>query len=251
MRRPVLYVIVGAGAFFTTLLATPPARLLASVAQNNGVAMTNPSGTVWSGSATSVSISGLRLGQAQWRLNPLTLFTGRPGGSIDAKLPSGFVRSGFRIGGKRIELRDLEATTPLSALAPLLGLNLAGGDVSLQMAAVELREGWPSKLQGQISLGRVPLLAPGASNSSATGNFRVEFSEAETGGDELLTGVISDLGGAIEISGQVTLGPARSYELSGLIRARAEAPASFRDSLNLLGPPDAEGRRQFSLAGSL
>ena len=43
----------------------------------------------------------------------------------------------------------------------------------------------------------------------------------------------------------------RSYIIEGQVKTRGDAPQNLAKALEYLGPPDAEGRRPFSVAGTL
>ena len=82
------------------------------------------------------------------------------------------------------------------------------------------------------------------------GGYRITFPPATTG-DELV-GALGDTGsGPLEIAGNIRLKSDRSYVIEGAVAARPEAPKSVADTLQYLGPPDAQGRRPFSISGTV
>jgi len=66
-----------------------------------------------------------------------------------------------------------------------------------------------------------------------------------------LTGDLSDIGGPLQVTGTLQLKPDRSYLIEGLIAPRPDAPSDVVNTLQFLGAADAQGRRPFSLAGTL
>jgi hypothetical protein len=62
---------------------------------------------------------------------------------------------------------------------------------------------------------------------------------------------IEDTGGPFDVEARLTLGKDRSFLLEGMIASTGSVPDQIRQALELLGPPDASGRREFSVAGSL
>jgi hypothetical protein len=63
---------------------------------------------------------------------------------------------------------------------------------------------------------------------------------------------VSDAGnGPLQINGTIKLKADRSYELDALVGAKPNTPQNLLRALEFLGPPDAQGRRQFSMAGAL
>jgi hypothetical protein len=53
------------------------------------------------------------------------------------------------------------------------------------------------------------------------------------------------------VNGTIDLKKDRSYLVSGLIATRPDAPGDMARTLEILGEPDAQGRRQFSIEGSM
>jgi hypothetical protein len=67
-----------------------------------------------------------------------------------------------------------------------------------------------------------------------------------------LKGAISDAGdGPLQVTGTLELKSDRSYKLETLIAARANAPRNLVQTLEFLGPPDEQGRRQFTTEGTM
>jgi hypothetical protein len=53
------------------------------------------------------------------------------------------------------------------------------------------------------------------------------------------------------VNGTVQLKKDRSYLVSGLIATRPDAPRDMVRTLEILGEPDEQGRRQFSIEGTM
>ena len=66
-----------------------------------------------------------------------------------------------------------------------------------------------------------------------------------------LTAHISDKDGPYSVDAQLTLSRARNVALEGTLAPRGPVPPAMDCSLQLLGPADAMGRRQFSVGGTL
>jgi hypothetical protein len=64
------------------------------------------------------------------------------------------------------------------------------------------------------------------------------------------TGSLRDIGGPIALQGTVQLAHG-GYELNATLAPRDPANTSLAQLLSLLGPPDAQGRHQLSIAGTL
>lgn len=236
-------VVLGIVSYVVFAIATLPARLLvarlAPVIVADGV-----QGTVWNGEAQVVQQGSVFLGSIDWKLHPLALFTGKVKADVRINRPDGFgqatVVAGF---SNRVTLSDVTASLPLSAFAtPGRWM----GTLNARMKQLSLVDGWPERAEGQLEV--VDLIGP-ANRPAALGGYRVIFPPGMTGNE--LVGAVGDMGGPLDLAGNVRLKNDRSYELEGSVAARPDAPKSIADSLQYLGAPDAQGRRPFSIAGTL
>jgi hypothetical protein len=252
MRTRGLFLIVGIGAFLLFVIANVPARLGTDVLRSAGIDTGSASGTLWRGEVSSLRVVGLRLGRTSWTLHPASLLMGRLAADIDIRLPGGFVRGRAEAGlNGRLALIDTEAASPLSGLAPLLGLPVTGGEANASIQRLVLEDGWPTSAIAEIRVGNLPLALPGmAPEPDAMGSFAAVFDQPELGEGDALAGQLRDLGGALEVSGGISLSPPNNYDIAGLLKPRNSAPPSLTQGLVLFGPEDAEGRREFSLSGS-
>jgi hypothetical protein len=66
-----------------------------------------------------------------------------------------------------------------------------------------------------------------------------------------MLGQLRDLNGPLSVTGVVRLSPDGSYELAGSVAPKPDADPDLARVLQLLGTPDAEGRRAFSIAGTM
>ena len=142
------------------------------------------------------------------------------------------------------------AGTTFRVLAATVTVALAGwtGTLHLKFAALVLEDQWPVRADGTLEI--IDLTGP-AQRPANLGSFRVVFPPDAAAGDTL-AGVLSDLGGPVEIKGNVQLKKTgRSYIIEGLVKTRGDAPQNLAKALEYLGPPDGEGRRPFSVAGTL
>lgn len=78
------------------------------------------------------------------------------------------------------------------------------------------------------------------------GSFELRFPE-----DGSMIGQLRDLSGPLALEGQVQLTHENAYTASGMLLARPGASSELAQALQLIGPPDSDGRRGFSLAGHL
>jgi len=252
MRKPGLLFVVACGAFLLFLIANVPAQVGVDLLRSTGAQAGSASGTLWRGEVASLRVAGLSFGRTRWTLRPLRLLSGSLAADIDTELPGGYFRGRAEAGlSGRLALIDAEAATPLNNLAPVLGLPVAGGEANASIQRLVLENGWPSSAVAELRVGKLPLALPGmAPEPGAIGNFAAVFDQPEMAGGEALVGELRDLGGALEISGNISLSPPDSYDVTGLLKPRDSAPRSLAQGMVLFGPEDEQGRRQFAISGS-
>lgn len=247
MKRLWPLIALGVGAFVILALVTLPASIVLSRLGSSGVTASGVSGSIWNGKAQVLLIRGTNVGSVEWDLHVLPLFTLHLNADVKVTRPDGFASTGLSVGpGGKVTLKGLTAALPLSAIN-LPQLTGWVGQVNAKFARVTLENGWPTSLDG--TLDAVDVTGP-ARRPANVGSYRVVFDPA-TATPELLQGAISDAGnGPLQIAGTFKLKPDRSYELDALVAARPGAPQNLTRALEFLGPPDPQGRRQFSMAGA-
>ncbi len=116
-------------------------------------------------------------------------------------------------------------------------------------------QGWPQALRGTLDLDG--LVAPPPRNAPV-GSFHAAFparnpraSLSVPADPANLTAAVRDKDGPFAVDAQLTLNRARNFALEGTLQPRGPVPPAMERSLQLLGPADAAGRRQFSVGGSL
>jgi hypothetical protein len=79
------------------------------------------------------------------------------------------------------------------------------------------------------------------------GDYAVEFPAASAGEP---IGRLADLGGPLAIDGTLRLTREPGFVVEGRVATRGNAPPDLARQLQILGVPDAQGRRPFSVAGT-
>ena len=243
--------LAGAGlsALLISLLAMLPARVAFTLLRVPATSVAGLSGTVWNGAVQRLSLGGFTLGPLSWQVKPSRLFLGQLAADVNATLPDGFLNTtaALSIGGG-LAASNLEAAAPLSWLAPAMG------DASSQLTArfdrVVIKKGHVETAIGSLQLAGIVLPIPTAGPQLGPGTFKVTFNADNLGPTDLLTGVLKDTGGPLEIAGTVKITPPRSYELTGTARPRPDAPPELRNALQMLGPATPDGGHVLSLAGT-
>ncbi len=249
MKKVWLLVALGIGAFLLLASITLPARVVLSFFHPPGITLSGVSGTIWKGRAQAVRSGALHVGSVEWSLDVPRLFTGRLGADVKVTRSDGFVEASIAgTPGGAITLRGLNASLPMGALPPNVAPGGWTGTLSLTLAQLVLDNAWPVAATGNIEI--ADLVGP-ANRPAALGSYRIIFPAEGAGASDALTGALSDTGGPLAVNGTVQLKKDRSYLVNGMIATRPGAPSDMTRTLEILGAPDAQGRRPFTFEGTM
>ena len=228
-----------------TIVATFPARVAYRLAGVPGVAMSGISGTAWNGTAREASINGSYLRNLSWQFRPVRLFSGELAYEIGAEPVSGFIDAevAAALGGS-LALRELRGSLPASLLQPALQVPGLQGVVNLDFERLELQDGIPVAANGvlQVSNLVVPLV-----NRDSLGGYKADFATQNNG----IVASVEDTDGVVDMAASLHLRPDRSYEFTGLVIAKPNAPDALRRQMRFLGPANARGQHELRLEGQL
>lgn len=241
------YIAAGVAAFFVCLVALVPAQQLARRLPA-GVELGGVDGTIWSGTARSLALDGNALGGLQWSCRPWRLLilewscavTLNPqGGEVAGDLSGDF--------GQEIVGEDIRGRLPISAFEGIATPRGWTGDLELDVTKIRLDGSRPTAASGTLLL---RALRPPGAGSQALGDFELVVGEG-TVGSESLNGRLRDLGGPLHVRGSIELDPSGRYLLTGDAAPGPGAGPAIFDTLRFLGPPDRQGRRPFTIEGTL
>ena len=236
---------LAAGALFAlTLLVRLPVRWVAPLLPAT-VHCVQPAGTVWSGHCARAGAGALMLGNVSWSLQPWLLLIGRLAAQVRSDDPDARIEAGLRIGpGGRLDLRGLKGHVAIgSGLLPVFPDGWSGTLV-LDVSAAEFRNGAPLRIVGVLDASDLRQRPPGGE----LGSYQLRFDEA-AGRGTLVQGTLRDTGGPLAVAARLQIARDGDYELGGTLMARAAASPALAAAVEAVGPADASGRRQFSLAG--
>ncbi|CAN5157090.1 N/A [soil metagenome] len=250
MKRATVWLLLAGGfAFLCFLVVLLPARLVYEWAAPDDLRAWFIDGTVFNGSAEEVVVGGFRVGRTRWQLKPVGLLIGRVSFELRARPEEGAIEADVALGVGRVWINDLDATLPLSVAQGLLPIPEVRGDLGLQFDLIRLRDGWPERMVGIVTVDDVVLTQPSV---QPVGSYRATFEDSATVPGDALQGAFRDTGGPLEVQGTLVLNADRTYLVEGRVLARDDAPPAFHDSLQyMLGAAGADGRRRFSFSGSL
>jgi len=241
--------LLAAAIFLLTLLVRLPAAALTWLLPA-GVQCLSPSGTLWQGECTDLRTPDVELAGVRWSLHAWSLLRARAALDVqsDDARTSGSAHLTLHPGGG-IDIQTLQGTALMPGpLSPLP----AGwsGELELAIAQASLRNGHISSLQGVITARRLHSERP----TAELGSFELRFPGAGTAAESPgspMVGALRDLEGPLSLQATITLTPDGAYELEGSLATRADASVELQQLTQMLGPADAQGRRPFSLAGTL
>jgi len=254
-RFPWRWVVVGVVTYFVFLLATFPAARLTSRLQSNGILAAGMSGSIWNGRAAAIQVSGIALGPTEWRISAWRLLIGNLSAEIHSKRDDGYIDVTVRTGlSGAVSLHNLRASLPVSALSRL-GLPGGGttgwnGTLQLNLKEFAFANRWPASINGTIDV--VNLVGP-PQQPTPLGGYRITFPapDAPAVAGEIVGALVSTDDAPLDAVGTVKLTPNRNYVIDAQVATRPSAPSTIIKALQYLGPPDAQGKRPFSFAGSL
>ncbi|HWW20775.1 MAG TPA: type II secretion system protein N [Steroidobacteraceae bacterium] len=236
-------ILLAALIFILTLVVRLPARLLVSYLPAE-VSCEDPGGTVWEGSCGRVRMNGVTVAGLSWKLHPLALLRA----TLSADVSSSDPNNGGRASIEATRSGDL-SVSELHAVLPFPpGSNVmprgTSATLTLALAWARIHETHLVSIIGTIGLQQLHIADPPAD----LGSFELQFPATES---STMTGQLRDLEGPLAVNGQVVLQPSGTYEINGTTAPRAALSEDLSKALQFLGPPDANGQRTFSLAGSL
>jgi hypothetical protein len=254
-KRNALLVVLGVGALFAFALATLPASVVGGRLARLGLEAAAFNGSIWNGSASGLTWRGSPLGDLQWQLSPAPLLRGHLAGHAALGRPDGSVDTRFdlRWTGDAV-LTDTSFVLPVEVLSNLpLGMPHGWrGRASGRLDEVVVRNGWPTRLRGAFDMDGLVTPPP---RNSAIGSYHIVLPHPKPTHEgslpDYLTAKVTDKEGPFSVVGQLAVGKDRSFLFDGGVAVRGDVPEAMRQSLEMLGPPDASGRRPFTVSGTL
>jgi general secretion pathway protein N len=241
------YVAAGVAAFLVFLVAMVPANQVARRLPP-GVALDGISGTIWSGRARNLAVDGRPFGALSWSCRPWRLLL------LEWTCRIGLQPAGGDVAGEftgdfagNVSGRGIRGTTPISSFEGIATPRGWTGDLELHLETLAVSSGRPESASGHLLLRG--LRAPGA-NGERLGDFELVVGEGSVGG-ATLNGRLRDLGGPLRVRGAIELFEDGRYLLRGDAAPGPGAGPAIFDTLGFLGPPDGQGRRPFTIEGTL
>ncbi len=234
--------------FVITLVARLPARIVSALLPAD-VACNAPAGTVWTGSCGQLRAGSVTIAGVSWELKPAAVLHLQLAADLASQDPAALGHAQARLApGGDVQITALAA---MLTLPGELGALPAGASGNLQLAidSARIQGGHLVAAQGTITLRQLQIANPAAD----LGSFELQLAAPNPGGaiDGAIVGQLRDLDGPLSVIGVLQLTPAGSYDLEGSVAPKPDSGADLTQVLQMLGPADAQGRRPFSIAGTL
>jgi general secretion pathway protein N len=255
VKRTVWLIIFGVLVFAGFIVARMPVSWVFPD-EKSGVSCGEIDGTIWSGSCTGLTVASVQsqpLGDLTWNLHALRLLAAKLNADVVLTRSGGGVQGNIEAGmNKSIDARDVKIDLPLDQqlAASFLPPNLRGLRAQLHADLNQLHVEGGRVLKSIQGLVEVHDLTDGeGAAAERLGSYSLTF-PPPSGGDPV--GQIRDLGGTgpLSVEGTLKLTSEPGFDLEGLVAARPSAAPDLANDLRILGSPDAQGRRPFSLAGT-
>jgi Type II secretion system (T2SS), protein N len=231
-------------AFLVTLLTRLPARALLPLLPAE-VSCAAPSGTVWSGACGQLRVGEASVSGLSWKLHPGALLHLRLAADLASSDPDADGHAQVQLARDgNLAITALAANVALPGDVAVIPPGISGSmRLAIDSARIEGRH--LVALLGTIDLLQIHVDDPQAD----LGSFELRFVPPTQ--PLVMLAQLRDLNGALSVTGTLQLLASGSYQLDGTISARPGASPQLMQKLQMLGPPDAQGRQVFSLAGTL
>jgi len=236
-----ILIVIALYLFF--LITTLPANVvLSAINLPKNITLSSISGTIWSGKARQLHISGVALGSVNWELHPLNLIIGELSADVSIINDQQYINTQLNLSSSgKIELEETRFLIDLSSLQPLIyGMPFSyAGKISGYFPVSFFQKNNYVGINGKLSLNDILMISP---QRQSFGDLVIDFRAEKEGAT---SGKIKDSGGLLNATGQLTLNKDGQLNLSMKLAAR-ETGSSLEKMLSFLGKKDASGRVTFN-----
>lgn len=239
-------ILLGLGAFLLALLVVLPVGWLAPLlpAQVQCAAWR---GSIWRGQCTGLTLAvagptPLQFDALRWTLHPAALLRLTLHADFQLAYPQGSASGQVEVAsGERLLLQNVTLQAPFDRRLVSMLPPQWTGQLDARQVAMRLHGKVLQALSGDVQLRNL-----NDGRGGALGSYRLVFTPQPVAP---FRGTLQDTGGPLAVAASLTIAADRSWVLDGTVAARDGTSAISRN-LDLLGPPDASGRRPLSAAGT-
>lgn len=232
-------VLAGLGVLISALPASMVSRLLPPAVQADDF-----SGSVWHGTAGKIRLYGLDAGALEWRLHPASLLHRSIHADLHWLLGAFALDADALIDGQGLTASALRGGGPIEDLRDFSRAADWRGNAEIAIDKMTLDAHQSLSLAGDLRVS--DLSSARFSGGASLGGYVLHFADGPPAADGMMTGLLSDMGGPLQVQGSLkfSLKEHRGL-LSGTLQARATAPAELRKNLDDLAQMrgrDPQGR---------
>jgi len=242
------YALVFCGIYALSLLAITPASFVSEELEERveGLALYGVKGTVWSGELQALEVNGTRLNNVEWSLSPLALLLGnmRLQFSLNSDGLQGEGVVEVDLLGDSVTLQDVDIRFPIEKYAQQLGVadfDLSG-NIELNLYHLTYQDNLISGLSGVLVW-----YESGISGALEIGDIQADLEQH----DGVLTAILSDRGGPVKLSGDLSLQDSGHYQFKSILEVRDNSDLSLKQTLRLMGRTVGDNRVEVNTNGQM
>ena len=210
------------------------------------VTLTDLSGSIWHGHATSMRVFDHELGALDWNLSPWPLLKGDTVAQITIKGVDTTAQGTLtRHADRQLEIRDARIQMPASVLDPAVGVGdlTMRGRIEINLSQAHLRGAWIESADGEALW--LDAAVAGAAQARLS-DLKATFVTMSDGG---IAGELRDLGGPLAADGMFSAGRG-DYDAQLKLSARDGDPHVL-EALTHVGEPQSDGSVLLKIRGHL
>lgn len=237
------FVLIGVAAIAAVVIATLPASLARHFLPSS-VSAQDFSGSLWHGSAGTITVNSRNAGAVEWQLHPSALL------KFELAADVHWVKGGFaldavgRFDGHGFSARNVRGGGPIEDLGTLGMPPGWRGTAAIKLDEIKGDFSAVSAATGDIQV--TNLASNRIAGGSDLGDYDLNIPPGAAAADGSTTAKLSDRGGPVQVQADIRFSPKEHLGLlSGTMMARAEASPALRsqiDNLAQLSVRDSQGR---------
>ena len=238
-------IFVGLIVFLAVMLVTFPARVAYKWFAPAELQLSGIDGSVWNGSAAEGIAGGAYVRNISWQFKPVSMLNGKLAFITKSSPASGSMNTEVAVSPNgNLTLTDLSGNVPLDLVHPAFQQGGIRGDLALQFESLVISNGIPVAARGSLTVSDffVPELS-----ASRIGDFRADFHTS----DGIVTGIVEDVSGVLDVTGTISLNADRTYMFVGQVAPTPTTPPSIVNQLRFLGSANERGQHEFRFEGQL
>lgn len=244
------YIVTGIVAYLVFLVMTIPAAPVIGMFNDKlPVALNHVSGTLWHGKAGSInSRQNVNLENVEWSFIPWRLLLARLAFDVNAEFDDSPLSARVSAGiGGAVAVDNLDMKLPAAKTTALISLPLGelSGDIHLRINTATFNQGDVPRVDGTVNWNQAAVTI---AETAELGNVSVVVQESD---ESPLTASISNKGGHLALSGDLTTTVEGDYSLKLNMKPNATASDNLESSLAMIARKQRDGEYVLNNSGNL